>query len=160
MSSIRASCISKQMRTLPLPSGLTPVAPDNFFPQGSTGKKVSSSIWVICRRLMEVAAAATEHGWGRRKAQGARGLLHISQIGAIDVKGTSTVCVAQMMLGRSLQVCHPPTTPSTLPSHYTIQKKEGENEKRVGERTTGERGTCVAGPQRFVGWPGGPHPLC
>lgn len=52
---------------------------------------------------MEVAAAATEHGWGRRAAQGARGLLHIAQIGAIDVQGTSTVCLAQMMLGRCVQ---------------------------------------------------------
>ena len=58
----------------------------------------------VRRRLLEVAAAATEHGWGRRKAQGARGLMHIAQIGAIDVEGTSTVCIAQMMLGRTLQV--------------------------------------------------------
>ena len=32
------------------------------------------------------------------------GLLHIGQIGAMKIAGTSTVCIALMMLGRTLQV--------------------------------------------------------
>ena len=63
---------------------------------------------------MEVAAAATEHGWGRRRGQGARGLMHIAQSGTMEVAGTSTICIAQMMLGPSLQVTLPENEPATL----------------------------------------------
>ena len=60
----------------------------------------------VSSRLLEVAAAATENGWGRSKGQGARGLMHIAQTGTMDVPGTSTACIALMMLGRTLQVAN------------------------------------------------------
>jgi len=52
---------------------------------------------------------------GLRSEKGAvcAGLMHIAQTGAMDIRGTSTCCIALMMGGKTLQVSTPPTT-STL----------------------------------------------
>ena len=62
---------------------------------------------LLLRRLMETAEAAMKDGWGRLPNQGARGLMHLAQAATADVQGTSTVCVALMQPGCTLQVCSP-----------------------------------------------------
>lgn len=53
------------------------------------------------------------------------GLLHIGQIGAMKIAGTSTVCIALMMLGRTLQVdltlcCHTRELSSNATQGFTF----------------------------------------